>query len=239
MRSGFRRSSFPLATDRLIPRPFSELLPGVSSRKKTIVVGILGGIGSGKSAVSRGLSSSFQTFIIDADQVGHDVLNLPSVKDRLRHAFGDSVFEGSEVCRKTLAKKVFGSELHHQQALNQLEKIVHPEIRKQVEKLLAEVPATADVVILDAAVMLEAGWNDLCDTIVFVDTPLAVRQKRVADNRGWSADELRRREESQLELTRKQAASEFTIDNSGSLESAVKQLAGFINDRLSRNSLIP
>lgn len=233
MRSGFRRSSFPLATDCLISRLFSEFPSGVSSRKKTLVVGILGGIGSGKSAVSRGLSSSFRTYIIDADHVGHDVLQFPSVKNRIRQSFGDSVFNGSDICRKSLATKVFGSEVHHQQALNQLEKIVHPEIRKQIENQLANIPQATDVVMLDAAVMLEAGWNDLCDTIVFVDTPFAIRQKRVEDNRGWPVDELRKREESQLSLSEKRAASEFIVDNSGSLNSAVQQLASFINHRLS------
>lgn len=161
------------------------------------------------------------------------MLQFPSVKNRIRQSFGDSVFNGSDICRKSLATKVFGSEVHHQQALNQLEKIVHPEIRKQIENQLANIPQATDVVMLDAAVMLEAGWNDLCDTIVFVDTPFAIRQKRVEDNRGWPVDELRKREESQLSLSEKRAASEFIVDNSGSLNSAVQQLASFINHRLS------
>ena len=79
--------------------------------------------------------------------------------------------------------------------------------------------------------MLEAGWNDLCDTIVFVDTPFETRLKRVEENRGWTADELRRREASQISLEDKRAASEFIVDNSGSLERAVEQLAAFIETK--------
>ena len=204
----------------------------MSTRKKTLVVGILGGIGSGKSAVSRGLSNHFKTFLIDADRVGHDVLGIPTVQDDIRQAFGDSVFDEAEICRKSLARKVFGSEIHHQQALIKLEKIVHPEIRRQVESQLADIPDETDVVVLDAAVMLEAGWNDLCDTIVFVDTPSETRLQRVEENRDWTADELRRRESSQVSLDDKRGVSQLIVDNSGSLENAVQQLASFIEQKL-------
>jgi dephospho-CoA kinase len=215
-----------------VSRLHSELFSSVSTRKQTLVVGILGGIGSGKSAVSRGLSNHFKTYLIDADRVGHEVLGIPTVKDNIRQAFGDSVFDGAEICRKSLAGKVFGSESHHKQALIKLEKIVHPEIRRQVEKQLAEISSDTEVVVLDAAVMLEAGWNDLCDTIVFVDTPFETRLKRVEENRGWTADELRRREASQVSIEDKRAVSEFVVDNSGSLANAVQQLASFIDKRL-------
>lgn len=204
----------------------------MSTRNKTLVVGILGGIGSGKSAVSRGLSNHFKTYLIDADRVGHDVLGIPIVKDGIRRDFGDSIFDGAEICRKSLARQVFGSEIHHQQALIKLEKIVHPKIRRQVEKQLAEVSEETEVVVLDAAVMLEACWNDLCDTIVFVDTPFETRLQRVEENRGWTADELKRREASQVSLDDKQDVSEFVVDNSGSLENAVEQLASFIEKKL-------
>lgn len=204
----------------------------MSTRTKTLVVGILGGIGSGKSAVSRGLSNHFKTYLIDADRVGHDVLGIPAVKEGIRRDFGDAVFDGAEICRKSLARQVFGSEVHHQQALIKLERIVHPEIRRQVEKQLAKVSGETEVVVLDAAVLLEAGWNDLCNTIVFVDTPFETRLKRVEENRGWTADELRRRESSQVSLDDKQEVSEFVVDNSGSLENALKQLAAFIQKKL-------
>lgn len=200
----------------------------MSARKKHLVVGILGGIGSGKSAVSKGLSTYFQTLTIDADQIGHEVLSISTVKDDIRRIFGDDVFNGAEICRKSLAHQVFGSEIHHKQALEKLESIVHPEIRRGVEQQLSEAPGVTDVVLLDAAVMLEAGWDDLCDHIVFVEVPFEIRLTRVQSNRGWTADELRRREASQISIDEKRNASTFIVDNSGSLEDAVKQLVSFI-----------
>lgn len=208
----------------------------MSARKKHLVVGILGGIGSGKSTVSKGLSTYFQTLTIDADRIGHEVLSISTVKDDIRQIFGDDVFNGVEICRQSLAHQVFGSETHHKQALEKLEAIVHPEIRRKVEQQLSEVPDGIDVVLLDAAVMLEAGWDDLCDHIVFVDVPFEIRLTRVQDNRGWTADELRRREASQISIDQKRNASTFVVDNSGSLEDAVQQLVSSIQPLIQTDS---
>lgn len=206
------------------------------TRKKKLVVGVLGGIGSGKSAVSNALSRYFQTLTIDADRIGHEVLDISTVKENIRQNFGDDVFDGIDICRQSLARKVFGSDQHSQQALAKLERIVHPEIRRKVEQQLNEVPAEIDIVLLDAAVMLEAGWDDLCDHIVFVDTPFETRLARVQENRNWTADELRRREASQISIEDKRNASEFTVDNSGSLELAVQQLVSYIKAKIHTGS---
>lgn len=204
----------------------------MSARKTNLVVGILGGIGSGKSAVSNGLSTYFQTYIIDADRIGHEVLGISTVKDSIRRIFGDDVFDRDGICRRSLARQVFGAEIHHQQALKKLEEIVHPQIRRIAEQQISEVPDGTEIVLLDAAVMLEAGWDDLCDYIVFVDVPFEIRLARVQENRGWTADELRRREASQISVDQKRNASEFVVDNSKSLDDAVRQLVSFIQTKL-------
>ena len=201
----------------------------MSSQTQPVVAGILGGIGSGKSAVARGLSDHLSVLIIDADRIGHDVLTFPQIKDQIRQSFGDDVFDGNDVDRKQLAALVFGSDPQHSRSLKILESIVHPEIRRQVELQIQQADGNRDVVVLDAAVMLEAGWNDLCDFIVFVDTPFEVLLDRVQRNRGWSEDELRRREASQVPLERKRLASQFVIDNSASLENAVQQFVSCLN----------
>lgn len=212
-----------------------EFLPGVSPRKQPLVAGIIGGIGSGKSAVSRGLSQHFHVLTIDADRIGHEVLTFPAVKDRIRQTFGNEVFDGAEINRTALARHVFGSQSHHQQSLTRLEEIVHPEIRRQLQKQLEQIPEDIEVVILDAAVMLEAGWDDLCDTIVFVDTPFQIRLDRVQKSRGWTADELRRREASQISIEEKRSVSDFTVDNSRSLDDSVRQLAPFLRKLIDQN----
>jgi len=178
--------------------------------------------------VARGLAERLRVFVVDADRIGHDVLTLPEIKQQIFQTFGADVFVSgeatSEIDRRQLAKRVFGNETHLKKSLIQLEAIVHPEIRRQMQRQIRQHQADNDVVLLDAAVMLEAGWNDLCEALVFVAVPFEVRLDRVVKNRGWDEEELRKREASQLSVDEKAEAADFVIDNSGSLENSVHQL---------------
>lgn len=178
--------------------------------------------------MARGLADRLRVFVVDADQIGHEVLTLPEIKHQIFQTFGADVFVSgeatSEIDRRQLARRVFGDETHLKKSLTQLEAIVHPEIRRQMQVRIRQQQADHDVVLLDAAVMLEAGWNDLCEAVVFVEIPFETRLARVLRNRGWDETELRRREASQLPLKQKTEAADFVIDNSGSLEDSVNQL---------------
>ena len=197
---------------------------------------MIGGIGSGKSSVARRLQSLRPVAVIDADQFGHQVLNLPHDQERILQRFGPTVFENqfqpsqqpttSQISRATLGRVVFGSDAAAQDARRDLEAIVHPEIRSLIERQISELRRQANVeaIVLDAAVLLEAGWNDLCDVVVFIDTPQADRIARVQAGRGWSAAELAKREASQWPLPRKRAAADAVLDNSNSVDDAAKKL---------------
>ena len=197
--------------------------------------------------------------VIDADQLGHQVLQLPTVKERIRQRFGPTIFQSiprssgsehqrptapfpdgcgpdQEISRSALGRLVFGLDSAAQQARHDLEAIVHPEIRSLLEREIQELRCQANVeaILLDAAVLLEAGWNDLCDVVVFIDTPEADRIARVQAGRGWSATELAKREASQWPLPRKRAAADAVIDNSSSVDEAARQLEEVIANRESR-----
>ena len=195
------------------------------------VIGIAGGIGSGKSSVALWPNEQFKLHVIDADQVGHYVLTLQSTKQQLKETFGNSIFDSrGEIVRSQLARLVFGDSESRKSAREQLETIVHPEIRKQIEVEIDKVrkQADADAIILDAAVMLESGWFEACDRIVFVDTPFSTRLQRVTENRGWDEAELKRRESSQWPVSRKRKAADVVIDNSTGIEHAGAQFAQFL-----------
>ena len=206
----------------------------MSSQPSVIpVVGVIGGIGSGKSSVTRrlrelSLAAGRPVEVIDADQLGHQVLLLPNVKDRIRERFGNDVFESISpmISRSALARIVFGTDPSAEIARRDLERIVHPEIRSLAERQIRELRQRGEVaaILLDAAVLLEAGWNSVCDLVAFIDTPDALRLARVQAGRGWSAEELAKREASQWPLARKRAAADVVIDNSGSVDDAAKQL---------------
>lgn len=196
-----------------------------------VVIGVVGGIGSGKSSVIRWVAERLPVAMLDADSIGHDVLRSTEIKQQLRQRFGDEIFaDDGEVMRKSLAQLVFGDDPQSLAARRQLERIVHPEIRRRIQTGVYTAGGQPDsgVVLLDAAILLEAGWRDLCRWVIFIDCPRAVRLARVQEHRGWTEDELNRRESSQWSLAEKRRLCDVIIDNSGELAVAGEQLAGVV-----------
>ncbi|MGE3821717.1 MAG: dephospho-CoA kinase [Isosphaeraceae bacterium] len=192
-------------------------------------MGVVGGIGSGKSAVSAVLAE-FGAFVIDADKVGHALLNQPPVLDRLLERFGRVILapveetEGREtVDRKALGAIVFSDP----KALRDLESILHPRMRQTFEKAIARTirRGEAKAVVLDAAILYEAGWDSLCDRVLFVDTPKSVRVERLRESRGWSEEAVTRRESSQWPLDRKRQQAEWVVSNEGDLDALKSAVA--------------
>ena len=91
--------------------------------------------------------------------------------------------------------------------------------------------------ILDAALLLEGGWDDHCDWLVFIDTPLEIRRQRVKENRNWSADELSRRESTQWDISEKKQRADYIVDNSGLPEESAAQMKTVIQSILSTTSV--
>ena len=156
----------------------------------TPVIGLIGGVASGKSAVAALLAERGFT-AIDADKVGHVVLDLSEVQQKLVHRFGTTVVvshplasaTGARVDRRALAAIVFTDP----EARRALEAIVHPLMRARFAQAIDRATEQGTPgVVLDAAVLFEAGWNDLCDLVVFVDCSRAERMRRAAIHRGWS-----------------------------------------------------
>ncbi|MCH7686538.1 MAG: dephospho-CoA kinase, partial [Planctomycetes bacterium] len=105
----------------------------MSTRDLVPVVGLIGGVGSGKSAVARWVGNHQHAVIIDGDSIGHQVLKTPETKAEIRSCFSDTVFnEQGDVDRNILGRLVFGSSAEHRQAQAKLEQIVHPKIRKEI-----------------------------------------------------------------------------------------------------------
>jgi dephospho-CoA kinase len=199
-------------------------------RKLAPIIGLVGGVGSGKSAVARWLSEHHQGHLIDADLVGHQVLFQDDVKQGLRRAFGDSIFRDGEIDRRQLAAVVFGDEPEQAAARTKLEQIVHPVMGQVIRDRMTASRLDEDMrlIVFDAAILLESGWRDTCDVVAFVDVPCDQRLRRIADSRGWTDQELSRREASQWPLNRKREASDVVIDNSGTVEQAGLQLEDYL-----------
>jgi dephospho-CoA kinase len=180
-------------------------------------IGLIGGIASGKSAVAAALARR-GAVVFNADQLGHEVLKEPAVRDALVARWGASILEvDGAINRSAVAKIVFASNPAAAEELQFLEQLVHPGIRRRIEAGIRQLPdASVPAVVIDAALLIEAGWAAVCTAIAFVDSPRDQRIARAAA-RGWTEHEFSRREAAQLPIEEKRRRATHVIDNSGSL----------------------
>ena len=186
-----------------------------------LVIGLVGGVASGKSFVAEcfaGLGAE----IIDADKIGHAVLNLPTVVEEIQSLWPEVVVD-QKVDRKLLAGIVFHSETQAAQ-LAKLEQITHPYINHRIAERLNELQSHESIaVVLDAPVLFKAGWQGRCDKIVFVESSPDIRAER-AESRGWPPDELEKREQSQTCLSKKRQLATDIVNNSGPKHETLQQV---------------
>lgn len=185
------------------------------------VVGIVGGIGSGKSTVAAEFAAH-GGHLIAADRLGHEALREPDIKQAIVARWGDRLLDDAQqIDRKRLAAIVFADPGERRA----LEAMTHPYITQRIREEIARARQRPEVrlIVLDAAVMLEAGWNEVCDHLVFVDAPHPIRLQRVRE-RGWSAHEVADRENAQMSPAAKRGRADAVVDNSGTPEGAAAQV---------------
>jgi dephospho-CoA kinase len=174
-------------------------------------LGIIGGIGSGKSVVA-GAMQALGGRLIAADQLGHEALKQADIKAQLVERWGEQILDkDGDADRKRIGAIVFADPTERRA----LEAIVFPYIENRIADEIAAAQSRPDekFIILDAAIMLEAGWDQQCDHIVFVDAPRAVRLARLKEKRGWDEAELLCREAAQMPLDAKRRRADAVIVN--------------------------
>lgn len=184
------------------------------------VIGIVGGVASGKSTVAREFAR-LGAVVLNADEAAHRALDEPEVKAALVDRWGTSILgpEGN-LDRDAISRKVFGTESPAAPNTERtfLESLIHPRVRCELERqMVALDQAGTDVVVLDVPLLVEVGWESMCDHVYFVDAPLDTRLER-ASKRGWSEEDLRNREAAQAPLARKRAAADQVVQNSEDIE---------------------
>lgn len=199
-----------------------------------MIVGILGGIGSGKSTVTRLLLEQGAE-AVDADAVAHEVIQLPEIRQELRSWMGDAVFRpDGQVDRRAVAERVFSDP----SSIERLESLLHPRVEQRilrtVERFRRSAPPGGGVLVLDVSLLGRSPLRALCDQLLFVDAAPETRRKRTA-SRGWGEGEHERREALQLGLDEKRRLAGRVIDNSGSLEDTRRQVRRFYQELLETN----
>ncbi len=189
----------------------------------TQVICLTGGMASGKSTAARYLKE-LGAHVIDADVLGHRAYEIGSpAHAQIAAAFGaDVLATDGTIDRKALGGKVFGQPA----ALKKLTDIVGPAIRQLATDEIARVKtaATARVIVLEAAVLFEAGWQDIGDEVWvnIIERPLAIARALQRDNLPQAA--LERRLDAQLSNAERIARADVVIDNNGALEAMLAQL---------------
>jgi len=181
------------------------------------VLGLLGGVGGGKSTVA-GILARRGLRVLDADAEARAVAELPEVRAALAARFGADVLDGAgRLDRARLAARAFASP----QATADLNALVHPRVR---ERLLAALDAAGDApVVLDVPLLLESPLAARVTSWIFVQAPDGLREARVA-GRGWPAGERARREAQQADLATKRSRAGHVLENAGTIEHLERQV---------------
>lgn len=198
--------------------------PSRRTRNPIPVIGLVGGVGSGKSEVARILAER-GFVVIDADRLAKQALERPDVKQRLVGWWGGAVLNpDGTVDRSAIAAIIFADP----EQRRRLEALTHPIVKESRRDYAARAAAERRPgAVLDAPLLIEAGSDADCDLVVFVDAPELARLHRVKESRGWDEHELRRREKAQLPLEEKRRRADLVIVNDAGrdeLERRVEQV---------------
>ncbi len=187
------------------------------------VIGILGGIGSGKSTVA-GCFADLGCAVIDADVMAHAVLDEPDVLEALAGRWGDEMLDAAGlVDRGRIAERVFDS----QKELDFLNQLVHPRVLERAGVMInaCQVDLSVRGIVLDMPLLLEVGWEKKCDFLVFVDCSEDKKWQRIAKNAKIDIEQLKKRENFQISLDKKKQKAHYAIDNNSNKSDIAEQIA--------------
>ncbi len=176
-------------------------------------VGLTGGIGSGKSAVSA-LLAEHGAVVIDSDVLAREVVaaGTPALAEIISSFGTEVVTAAGELDRAAMARRVFGDDAARQR----LEAIIHPRVRARAAEIEREAAADA-VVVHDVPLLVETGQADSFDVVVVVDTAPEVQVERLVEHRSMTPAEARARMAAQVDREQRLAAADLVLSNDGSL----------------------
>lgn len=187
--------------------------------QKTVVIGITGGIGTGKSEVAKIIREKGYV-VLSSDEIAKDLMaNDDNLKTNLKNLFGDEVYDKSGSLNKSfLASKIFGNSEIHKDNLNRMNALVHPRvIQELINKAEYYSQQGEEMIFNESALIFEAGLDEGYDAIIVVDAPEELRIGRVMKSRGMSKDKILERMDEQISQHEKKKAADFVIDNSGDI----------------------
>jgi len=199
----------------------------VGNVSKKPVIGILGGIASGKSTVAAEFAK-LGCKVIDADDIVHKLLETEAVKEEIAACFGRDILDSTgKINHKELAGVVFDDV----DKVSSLNEIIHPFVLRRAQELIDRYSRQDQVkaIVLDMPLLLEVGWAKRCDRLIFVDCKQELRAAR-AQKKGFDKNQLKIRENFQISLDNKVGRADNTVINNSGLSALVRQVAGIFSD---------
>ena len=196
------------------------------------VYGITGGAGTGKSEVIKMLQENFGGCVIMSDEVARELMQKGNISYQLIvEYFGrDILMDDGEIDRKKLADHVF----NNKEALEKLNSMTHPYVKNEIRKLIAEAEASGECrfVALESAILLECGYEDICDEFWYVYTKPEIRRQRMKETRNYSDEKVDSvlRNQQPDEVFFEQCS--FVIENNTTLSDVYDQLKEKLDQQL-------
>ena len=188
------------------------------------VIGITGGVGSGKSSIVKAVEQRYRCNVLLADDAAHEVYR-PGNKcydDLVKLISEDILDEEGFIDKKKLSNAIFKDE----DLLSKVNAIVHPAVKEVILKRIDESKRKndCDLFLLEAALLIECGYNDIVDEMWFVYADPKIRAERLRSSRGYTDDKIRSIMDSQLSDEEYIRGSDFVIDNSKTIEESICQI---------------
>lgn len=188
------------------------------------LIGVTGGVGAGKSEILNYIKKHYKCRIYLADEVAH----LVKVKGEdcyyeLVALLGEDILQtDGEINKSAMAAKIFADD----ELLERVNEIVHPQVRIYLEKRIKEAQedSNTEIMFIEAALLIEAGYKELVDELWYIYADVEVRKKRLMSSRGYSEEKIRQIMEAQLSEEVFRQECDFVIDNSGTLADSYRQI---------------
>ncbi|WP_315497904.1 dephospho-CoA kinase [Corynebacterium durum] len=191
-----------------------------------LLIGLTGGIGSGKSTVAAMLRDQ-GIRVVDADQIAREVVEpgQPALAE-LVEVFGQDILnDDGSLNRQELANRAFATE----EATNALNTITHPRIEEETQRQFDLAAAEKEnFLVYDMPLLVERGLHEEMDMVIVVHTDIEERVRRLVEHRGLDEDDVRRRMSHQVDDVTRLASADVLIDNNGSVDHLRKQVDDFL-----------
>lgn len=187
------------------------------------VIGVTGGVGAGKSTVLEYLEKAYHAEVIQADQVGHEVMEPgQAAYDEILNVFGSEVrAEDGRIDRKILGNVVFAGE----EMRRKLNAIVHPAVKQEILRRIAQAQAEKkDCVVVEAALFLEEKYDAFCGETWYIYTNEDERRRRLRESRGYTDERIGQIFGNQKSHEEFVSRCTYVIDNNGTAEDTCRQI---------------